>query len=154
MQVLWSGCQFPSFRLRWLQIVWSIGEKERDTSELQGRRFEPQMGWQLFTWPFWHHCCYYLVNFNMPSLHLPQEAALHLHNLLSFDVISLSYYAGTHHTELMYRMVSASVCQSAHRCHTRCCVVCSRSYRSQHSLFCFIYKWQLYPLPLLCWFDV
>lgn len=28
MQVLLCGCQIPPFRLRWLKIVWSIGEKE------------------------------------------------------------------------------------------------------------------------------
>lgn len=145
MQVLLCGCQIPPFRLRWLQIVWSIGERERATSESQGRRFS--------------------ITYGMAAPYTPMLASLRLlfetfQQQLSFafstrttsyslDFTLLSclsplilHWRTSHGADLMYGVSCASLfaIQGAVLCCGLSFIIAPNTLQSF-----FIYTWQLYP---------
>ena len=149
MQVLRSGCQIPAFRLRWLETVW---RSERISH--QGRRYFFKHIWDgsslytqagtaaLIMW--WISTAFLCIFYKNPS---SQSFDLSL-----LSCFPLSYCTGTHHRVGLINSVCASdvFASLLPSCHTRCCVVRSHSYRSQHLEPFFIYEWQIYPSHLLC----
>lgn len=120
-------------------------------SESQGRRFSTTYGMAAPYTPMLASLRLLFETFQQLffAFSTPKPSYIH-QNLLCFP---LSYCTGTHHMELSECMVCTSYVFASPfpHCRTRRCVVCSLSYRSQHSVPFFICAWQLYPSLLLCW---
>lgn len=145
MQVLLRGCQIPPFRLRWLQIVWSIGERASH---------------QWIAGEVLHHIwdgssLYAHAGIIVLTIWYISTFAFSTRNHLIFTGFQLAFISSPSHITLAHITQSRSNVWCVQVMSLPVCflaaiqgVVCSHSYRSQHSVTFFIYAWQLYPFPL------
>lgn len=127
MQVLLCGCQIPPFRLRWLQIVWSVGKGKE-------RRFATTHGMAAPYTPVLAPRCLLFDTFQ--HLFFASSTGKHTVEPQPAFMSSPSHSTLAHITQGRSNVWCGASDVSASpfpRRRTRCCVVCPHSYRSRRS---------------------